>query len=121
MKKLEVVFAQESAALSGNWEEFKKYFAPDVSYRVGNTVELKGPQAIADWLIMMLSTQLAINDLQVRTAWETPDAAILELNMKGLRMLDDQNVAYPCIDVYRFNGDKIQDWKVYAIEPTFVA
>jgi ketosteroid isomerase-like protein len=119
--KIQAVRDMETAAFSGDWEKFKSFLAADVYYRVGNTAEVRGPQAVVDYMIKLLSTQLAIQDMQTRAAWETPDAVILELNMKGLRMRDDKNVAYPCIDVYRFNGDKIQDWKVYAIEPTYVA
>jgi ketosteroid isomerase-like protein len=118
--KIKAVQDMEAAAFSGDWETFKSYLAPDVQYTVGNTASVKGPQAVVDYLIRLLSTQLAIQDLQMRQGWETEDAVILELKMKGLRMLDNQSVAYPCIDVYRFRGDKIQDWKVYAIEPTYI-
>ena len=67
------------------------------------------------------SQDLAINDLQIRAAWESESEVILELNMKGLRFSDNRNVSYPCVDVYRFRGDKVRDWMVYAIEPTYVA
>jgi hypothetical protein len=40
--------------------------------------------------------------------------------MAGLRFSDNKQVSYPCIDVYRFDGDKIRDWRVYAVEQTFV-
>ena len=68
----------------------------------------------------LLSTRLAINDLQAKSAWETDDAVILEANMAGLRLRDKQEVTYPCLDIYRFKTGKISDWRVYAIEPTFV-
>lgn len=119
--KVKMVQNMEAAAFSGDWGTFKSFLADDVQYTVGNTAAVKGPQAVVDYLINLLTTQLAINDLQTRQAWETEDSVILELNMKGLRMRDDQNVSYPCIDVYRFKGDKIKDWKVYAIEPTYIA
>jgi limonene-1,2-epoxide hydrolase len=118
--KIEMVQAMEAAAFTGDWNTFKSYLAPDVYYKVGNTTELRGPQAIVDYMIRLLSTELAINDLKIRAAWETEDTVVLELNMKGLRHIDKKNVAYPCVDVYRFDGDKIRDWRVYSIEPTFV-
>ncbi len=119
--KIKAVQDMEAAAFSGDWDKFKSFLADDVYYKVGNTTEVRGPQAVIDYMIKLLSTDLAINDLQVRTAWETEDAVILELNMKGLRMRDQANVAYPCVDLYRFKDGKIQDWRVYAIEPTYVA
>ncbi len=119
--KTKAVTDMEAAAFAGNWELFKSYLSDDVYYRVGNTAEVRGPQAVVEYLQQLLSTKLAINDLQTRAAWETEDAVILELNMKGLRMRDNKSVAYPCIDVYRFRDGKINDWRVYAIEPTYVA
>ena len=119
--KLQAVKDFETASFSGDWEKAKTYFTDDVYYRVGNTAEMRGPQALVDYLKNMLSTTLAINDLQFRNAWETDDTVILELNMKGVRVRDNANVAYPCVDIYRFQDGKIKDWRVYAIEPTFVS
>ena len=119
--KIELVQQMEAAAFTGDWELFKSFLADNAYYRVGNTAEVRGPQAIANYLMRLLATDLAINDLQIRAAWETENEVILELNMKGLRIRDNKNVAYPCVDVYRFEGDKIRDWRVYAIEPTYVA
>jgi len=118
--KIEIVQAMEAAAFTGDWETFKSYQTHDIYYKVGNTAEMRGPQAIVAYMVKLLSTELAINDLQIRTAWETEDTVVLELNMKGLRFADNKNVAYPCVDVYRFTGDKISDWRVYSIEPTFI-
>ncbi|HXV41759.1 MAG TPA: nuclear transport factor 2 family protein [Anaerolineae bacterium] len=118
--KIELVQAMEAAAFSGHWEKFKSFLTDDVYYKVGNTAEVRGPQAIVAYMIKLLSTELAINDLQIRAAWETENEVILELNMKGLRMHDNRNVSYPCVDVYRFEGDKIRDWRVYPIEPTYI-
>jgi ketosteroid isomerase-like protein len=118
--KLKAVQDMEAAAFSGDWEKVKTFLSEDVYYRVGNVAESRGPQAVVDYLIKLLSTELAISDLQFRNAWETEDAVLLELNMKGLRMKDNQNVAYPCVDLYRFENGKIREWRVYAIEPTFV-
>jgi SnoaL-like domain len=118
--KLQAVREMESAAFSGNWGKFKSYLAEDVYYRVGNTAEMRGPQAVVHYLTKLLSTGLAISDLQTKSAWETNDTVILEADMAGLRRRDKQEVTYPCLDIYRFSSGKISDWRVYAIEPTFV-
>jgi ketosteroid isomerase-like protein len=119
--KLKAVQDLEAAAFSGDWDKVKTFFTGDVYYRVGNTAAVRGPQAVVDYMIKMLSTELAIGDLQFRNAWETEDAVLLELNMKGVRMKDNKSVAYPCVDLYRFKNGKIREWRVYAIEPTFIA
>jgi len=118
--KIQAVQDMEAAGFSGDWEKFKSYLSEDVYYKVGNTAEVRGPQAVVDYISQLMSKRLAINDLQVRQVWETDDTVILELNMKGLRMKDEKTVAYPCIDIYRFGGGKIVDWRVYAIEPTYI-
>jgi ketosteroid isomerase-like protein len=110
----------EQAAFAGNWEKFRSFLAADVYFRCGNTAELKGPQAVVDFMMTMLASRLALNDLQVRSGWETEDAVILEFNMKGLRVKDNRNVSFPCLDIYRFYGGKIRDWRVYAVEPTHI-
>jgi len=120
MSKVQFVQAMEGAALAGDWELFKSFFSDDVYYRVGNTTEVRGTEAIINYLQTSFTNGLAIKDLQVRSAWETPDTVVLELNMGGLRVRDQKNVTYPCVDVYRFRNDKIADWRVFAIEPTYI-
>ena len=118
--KLQAFREMESAAFSGDWEKFKSYLAEDVYYRVGNSAEMRGPQAVVHYMIKLFSTGLAINELQTNWAWETEDAVIVECSMAGLRLRDKQDVKYPCLDICRFSRGKISDWRVYAIEPTFV-
>jgi ketosteroid isomerase-like protein len=119
--KIRAVMDMESAAFAGNWELFKSFLSEDVYYRVGNAAEVRGPHAVVEYLQELLTTKMAINDLQQTAAWETEDAVILELKMKGLRIRDNQSVTYPCVDVYRFRDGKINDWRVYPIESTYVA
>lgn len=120
MSKIQKVQTMEGAALSGKWDEFKSYLADDIYYRVGNTTEVRGPQAIVDFMIDMLKNKMSITGISVRGAWETEDTVILEFSMTGVTPSDNKTTAYPCIDVFRFRGDKICDWRVSAIHPVFV-
>jgi hypothetical protein len=73
-------------------------------------------------MVEMFASRLALNDLSVRGSWETEDAVIMEFDLKAYRHRDKKDVAFPCLDVYRFGRDnKIRDWRVFAIEPTHVA
>src|ERR1043166_744801 len=114
--KVQAVRDMESAAFTGNWDKFKSYLADDVYYRVGNTAEVRGPQAVVDYLTKSFFPRLAISDLQTRAAWQDGNTVILELNMVGRRLKDNKDLSYPCIDLFRFDGDKIRDWRVYAID-----
>ena len=119
MSKLGLVKAMQAAAFAKDWELFKSYFADQVYYRVGNVKEVKGPEAIASYLRDLPSNGLTITRMDVRGAWETDAVAIAEYTMGGTRG-DGRAVEYPCVDIYRFEGDKFIDWRVYAIEPMFV-
>jgi hypothetical protein len=118
--KIERVQAMEAAAFSGDMELFKSFLTDDVYYRVGNATEVRGPQAIVDYMGQMMASSLAINDMKIIGAWELGDTVIVEFNIGGFRYDINQQIRYPCIDIYRFRGDKIRDWRVFAIDPTFV-
>ena len=119
--KTEKVQAMEGAAFAGNWDVFRSFLDDDVYFRVGNTAELRGPKAVSDFMIEMMTSRLALYDLQIRSVWETPDAVLMEFDMKALRVKDQKDVAFPCLDVYRFGpAGKIVDWRVFAIEPTHI-
>ena len=111
----------EQSAFAGNWDKFKSFLADDVYFHCGNTAEFNGSQGVVDFMQTMMSKRLALTDLQVRSAWETDDAVIMEFSMQALRMSDNKHVTFPCLDIYRFgDGRKITDWRVYAIEPTHI-
>lgn len=119
--RLGVVSAMQAAAFAKDWDRFKSMFAADVYYRVGNVKEVTGPEAVASYLRDLPSTGFTITRMDVRGAWESGAAAVAEYTMQALRDADGRAVEYPCVDIYRFQGDQFSDWRVYAIEPTFVA
>ena len=118
--KIERVQAMEAAAFSGDMELFKSFLTDDVYYRVGNSEEVVGPQSIVEYMGQMMASSLAINDMKIIGAWEIGDVVIVEFDIGGFRYDINQQIRYPCIDIYRFRGDKIRDWRVFAIDPTFV-
>jgi ketosteroid isomerase-like protein len=120
VSKLEVVKAMQEAAFAKDWATFESYFAENVYYRVGNILEATGPAAVASFL-RDLPARLTITGMDVRGAWETGALAIAEYTMQGIRSGDGGPVEYPCVDIYRFEGDRFSDWRVYPIEPTFIA
>jgi predicted SnoaL-like aldol condensation-catalyzing enzyme len=121
MTKLETVTEMEQSAFAGNWDKFKSFLAPDISYRCGNTAAFQGSEGVVDFMKELLRSRLALNDLKVRSAWESDDAVVMEFNMKAVRVDDGKNVEFPCLDIYRFGSDgKINDWRVHAIETTLI-
>ena len=121
MTKLESVTAMEQSAFAGDWNKFGSFLAPDVAFRCGNAEVIRGPEGVVNFMQEMLRSRLALNDLKVRSAWETDDAVIMEFDMKAVRGRDKKNVEFPCLDIYRFGTDgKIHDWRVHAIETTHI-
>jgi len=121
MSKLEVVNAMQAAAFAKDWKAFQSYCADDIYYRVGNVEEVTGPEAVAAYLKDLPSLGFTITRMDVRGAWETDAVAVAEYTMQGLRHDSGNTVEYPCVDIYRFEGEKISDWRVNPMEPTFVA
>jgi ketosteroid isomerase-like protein len=110
----------QSAAFTKNWSLFETYFTQDVYYRVGNVMESKGPAAIAKYLRDLPATELAITGQEVRANWQTPDEVLAEYTMRATRLADNRSLVYPCMDIYRFRGDMMCDWRVYPIQETFI-
>lgn len=118
--KMQAIKEQEAAAFSGNWEKFKSFLANDIYYFVGNQTELHSPQAIVDYMIPFLANDLAIYDLEFLLAYEDENTVVTELSVKAVRKADNKHVVFPTVDIYRYKDGKIQDWRVYACEPTHV-
>jgi ketosteroid isomerase-like protein len=118
--KMQSIKDMEAAAFSGNWEKFKSFLADDVYYFVGNKTELHSPQAIVDYMIPFLANELAIYNLEFLLAYEDEKTVVTELSVKAVRKVDNKHVVFPTVDIYRYKDGKIQDWRVYAIEPTHV-
>ncbi len=117
--KQDLVKAMQRAAFAKEWTLFKTYFADPIYYRVGNVTERTGPEGVATYLEELPSIGLTLTSMDVRGSWETDTAVVAEYTMGGTRR-DGQTVVYPCVDIYRFEGDKLIDWRVYPIDPTFV-
>lgn len=113
MSKLHIVRRMQQAVSEGNWDAFRTCLTEDAFYKVGNVIETRGPQAIAEYLIRLAKTEMLITNMVPRGSWEFEDAAIVEYDMQGTRVTDNKNVDYPCVDTYRFRGDLIYEWRVY--------
>jgi hypothetical protein len=119
--KQDRVKAMQAAFFSGQWELFRTYFTPDVYYRVGNVAEATGPLGVENYLRELPRTKFQITRMDGRGGWESATAVLAEYTMQGVRLRDNRTVEYPCVDIYRFTGDRLQDWRVYPVEPTFIA
>lgn len=94
------------------WEEFKSFFTDDVLYKIGANDPVIGPEAIAGLLQHIYKT-LKLTTHNQRGFWEIGSTIILEMDANYVNKKDKTFVQVPCTDIYRFDGEKIYEWRVY--------
>ncbi|MBD2449510.1 nuclear transport factor 2 family protein [Nostoc sp. FACHB-152] len=96
-----------------NWDEFISFFTPDVLYKIGANDPVIGPQNCRDLLTHIYKT-LKLATRNIRGIWEIGNTVVLEMDANYIHKQDKRFVQVPCVDIYRFEGDKIYEWRVYA-------
>jgi ketosteroid isomerase-like protein len=111
--KLSAILGKMYEALHAeNWEEFKTFFTDDVLYKIGANDPVIGPDAIAGLLQHIYKT-LKLTTHNQRGFWEVGNTIILEMDANYVNKQNKTFVQVPCTDIYRFNGEKIFEWRVY--------
>jgi limonene-1,2-epoxide hydrolase/catechol 2,3-dioxygenase-like lactoylglutathione lyase family enzyme len=108
-KKLEKMY---EALHAENWDEFVTFFTPNLLYKIGANNPVIGPEACRDLLTYIYKT-LKLTTHNTRGIWEIGNTIILEMDANYIHKLDKRFVQVPCVDIYRFDGDKIYEWRVY--------
>ncbi|MBM7069560.1 nuclear transport factor 2 family protein [Actibacterium sp. 188UL27-1] len=113
--RLERIAQMEHLLGAGDWETGAQFFTPDVRYRVG----AREPVAGIDGIRRYMESQAArIRWTGHTLCWQAEDdatqTAVIEVISHFQRVADDAPIDLPCTDIYRFDGDRICDWRVYA-------
>ncbi|WP_244887744.1 nuclear transport factor 2 family protein [Anabaena cylindrica] len=95
-----------------NWEEFKTFFTPDLLYKVGANEPVIGPDACCN-LLQHIYKVLKLTTHNSRGTWVVDNTVILEMDANYVNKMDKRFVQVPCTDIYRFDGDRIYEWRVY--------
>ncbi len=95
-----------------NWDQFMSFFTPDLLYKVGAHEPVIGPQACRDFLINIYRT-LKLTTHNARGTWAVDNTVILEMDANYVNKVTKEFSQVPCTDIYRFEGDKICEWRVY--------
>jgi len=111
--KIDIALAMETAAAEQNWEKFQSFFTKDVFFQVGLSEGTIGTQEIVDYVKWMFSIVEPDPPFEFRGTWEMGDTAIIEMDATYIRRIDGKPITFPCVDAFRFDGDKIQEWRVY--------
>jgi hypothetical protein len=94
----------------------------DAVIRIGNRAEVTGPKAIMDTVSQLFAKELRPTAATFTGVWETdPKTLVVEMNVSAVRPADGSAVEYPCVETYRFEGDKIKEWRIYPVVGTLLA
>jgi hypothetical protein len=112
----------QGAIASGKLDAAKSYLADNAMIRVGNRNEVTGAQAVMDTLRDLFTRELRPTGATITGVWETdPKTLVVEMTVQATRPSDRSSVEYPCAETYRFEGDKIKEWRIYPIVTTLLA
>jgi limonene-1,2-epoxide hydrolase len=95
-----------------NWDEFMTFFTPSLLYKIGANEPVIGPEACRDLLTHIYKT-LKLTTHNTRGMWEIGNTIVLEMDANYVHKEEKRFVQVPCVDIYRFEGDKIYEWRVY--------
>jgi SnoaL-like domain len=112
----------QGAIASGNSDSAKSHLTANAILRVGNRHEVTGAQAVMNSLWNLFARELRPTGATFVGVWETdPKTLVLEMNVQATRPSDGSSLEYPCVETYRFEGDKIREWRIYPIVGTLLA
>lgn len=96
-------------------DTYVTYFTTDAVYKVGNfepVIGHEGIRALAAPLVDMFTS--VTHD--VKKFWQLDDVVICEMDITYSRK-DGKVAVIPCVDVIRFEGDKVKELLAY-LDPT---
>lgn len=112
----------QGAIASGNSDAAKSYLVDDAMMRVGNRADVTGAQVIMDTLRDLFMNELRPTGATITGVWATdPKTLVAEMTVQATRPSDGSSVEYPCVETYRFEGDKIKEWRIYPVVGTLLA
>jgi ketosteroid isomerase-like protein len=117
-----IMAAFQGALRGGDMEAARSNLTQNPLLRVSNRPEVTGTQAIFETLFKLFATEFRPTDAQVIQMWE-PDATslVVEMTVQAVHVPDNKHVEYQCVETYKFEGDKIAEWRVYPADPNLLA
>jgi hypothetical protein len=119
--KMDILGALQGAIAAGDWLAVKSFLTDGAILRVGNRSEVAGPNAITDTLLDLFSRELRPTNATYTGIWEPDNVLVVEMQVQAMRLSDARAVTYPCVETYRFEGQKISEWRIYPLTPALLA
>jgi ketosteroid isomerase-like protein len=117
---LEFVEAMERAVASGDRAAVSRHLAEDVAYTVGARPAVHGIDAVMA-AIAEQGRRVRWDGHRLRGVWTGDGTLVVEVESHFTRVADGRAIPLPCTDIYRFEGGRIRDWRVFADMSPFEA
>ncbi len=112
------VHAMERAVGLGQWADGAEFFTTEAMYHVGRRGLYRGIEGIRTYMEWQRRfVEWRGHDPKMMITYG--DTVIIEVVSLFHRLSDAVDLSIPCTDIYRFDGDRIRDWGVYADTSTF--
>ncbi|WKN40768.1 nuclear transport factor 2 family protein [Tunicatimonas pelagia] len=110
---LDIVQTMERLVGQSDWVAAANYFTPQALYKVADREPVYGIEDIEHYMVWQNSlVQWKGHDMKLVVSQD--NALVVEVDSFFFRLKDQANIVVPCTDIYRFEGSKINDWRVYA-------
>ena len=99
-------------------DEYASFFAEEAVYRFANYPAIRGRSAIREAAAGFRQRVRKVAH-SMQGMWEARDTVVCEMEITYTR-LDGTDVTVPCCDVFRIQGDKIEEMRVFVdVTPVF--
>jgi ketosteroid isomerase-like protein len=116
--KSDLVNSMFAAVESNDVDTYVSYFTEDAVYKVGNFDPVIGPEGIRQFAAPVLQAFSKVTH-DIKNMWEVGDTVIIELEVTYTRK-DGKVAKLPCMDIIRFEGDKVKSLQAYLdVSPAF--
>lgn len=111
--RIRVVLDMERLLGAGDWDSASAHFTDTVTYKVGAQPVRTGIEGIKSYMNEQ-SRFARWTGHDPKLMLETDETVIIEVDSHFFLLANQQDITLPCTDIYRFDGMKITDWRVYA-------
>ena len=105
---------------SERWSDAANHFTDDVLYQVSDADPVFGVDGIRTYMDWQ-RTKVEWRGHDVKSKITVDDLVVIEVDSFFHRLADGADIIVPCTDVYRMDGERIADWRVYANTSLFLA
>ena len=114
VERMEELVGQEQ------WSDAADHFTDDVLYQVSDADPVFGIDGIRTYMAWQ-RTKVEWRGHDVKSKIAVDDLVVIEVDSLFHRLADGADIVVPCTDVYRMDGERIADWRVYANTSLFSA